>query len=48
MIPFLIQQHARGTYPLEEFVTYYKAENYEKAFEDTEKGETIKAVLKWV
>ncbi|KAM0209920.1 hypothetical protein ACHAPA_007201 [Fusarium lateritium] len=48
MIPFLIQQHAEGNYPLEELITYYKAEDFETAFSDTEKGLTIKAVLKWV
>ncbi|KXH56004.1 hypothetical protein CSAL01_12874 [Colletotrichum salicis] len=48
MIPFLIQQHENGSYPLEELITYYKAEDFKKAFADTEKGDTIKAVLKWI
>ncbi|KAJ4249861.1 hypothetical protein NW762_012204 [Fusarium torreyae] len=48
MIPFLIEKHAEGAYPLEELITYYKAEDFENAFSDTEKGDAIKAVLKWV
>lgn len=48
MIPFLIQQHADGRYPLEKLITYYNAEDFQTAFSDTEKGVTIKAVLKWV
>ncbi|KAH7146621.1 alcohol dehydrogenase [Dactylonectria estremocensis] len=47
MIPFLIQQHTDGRYPLEELITYYNAEDFQTAFSDTEKGVTIKAVLKW-
>ncbi|KAH6982451.1 alcohol dehydrogenase [Ilyonectria destructans] len=48
MIPFLIRQHADGKYPLEELITYYNVEDFKTAFSDTEKGLTIKAVLKWV
>lgn len=45
---FLIQRHAKGACLLEKYITNYKAENFDKAFSDTEKGDTIEAMLKWV
>lgn len=48
MIPFLIHRHAKGACLLEKLITYRKAEDFDKAFSDTEKGDTIEAILKWV
>lgn len=47
MIPWLIEQHAKGNYPIEEMMTYYDYKDYEQAFADLENGKAIKAVLKW-
>ncbi|KAK4154680.1 aryl-alcohol dehydrogenase [Chaetomidium leptoderma] len=46
-IPFLMEEHAKGRFPMEEFVRCYDFEDYEKAIEDTHSGKTIKAVLTW-
>ncbi|KAH8684086.1 chaperonin 10-like protein [Ilyonectria robusta] len=48
MIPFLIEQHQKGLYPLEKIVTYYNIDDYAQAFKDMKDGKVIKAVLKWV
>ncbi|EXJ86298.1 hypothetical protein A1O1_06668 [Capronia coronata CBS 617.96] len=48
MLPYLIEQHDQGRFPLEEMITTYDIKDYEKAFEDVKAGKTIKAVLKWV
>ncbi|EEU36452.1 uncharacterized protein NECHADRAFT_94116 [Fusarium vanettenii 77-13-4] len=48
MVPFLIQQHRKGLYPLEKIVTSYHVDDYTQAFQDMKDGKTIKAVLKWV
>lgn len=48
MIPFLIEQHQKGLYPLEKIVTYYNIDDHAQAFEDMKDGKVIKAVLKWV
>ncbi|KAK3953238.1 chaperonin 10-like protein [Pseudoneurospora amorphoporcata] len=46
-VPFLIEQHAKGNFPMDQFVTYYDMKDYKQALEDTHKGKAIKAVLKW-
>ncbi|KAL0475640.1 alcohol dehydrogenase [Neurospora intermedia] len=46
-IPFLINQHAKGNFPMEEFVTFYDVKDYKQALEDSHNGKAIKAVLKW-
>lgn len=48
MIPFLIEQHRQGLYPLERILTYYDAKDYAQAFRDMKDGKVIKPVLKWV
>jgi Zn-dependent alcohol dehydrogenase len=48
MIPYLIEQHSLGYFPLEEIVKYYDIEDFNSAFEDIKSGKTIKAVLRWV
>lgn len=39
--------HAKGLFPMEEFIQYYDFKDYERAIEDTRSGKVIKAVLKW-
>ncbi|KAH6651346.1 chaperonin 10-like protein [Chaetomium tenue] len=46
-IPYLMDVHKKGQFPLEEFVRYYDFEDHEKAIEDTHSGKVIKAVLRW-
>jgi Zn-dependent alcohol dehydrogenase len=48
MIPYLIEQHSLGNFPLEEILNYYDIKDFASAFEDMESGKTIKAVLKWI
>lgn len=47
MIPYLIDQHNKGNYPLEKIVTMYDVEDFATAIRDTKEGKTIKAVLQW-
>ena len=42
-----MDQHAKGNYPIEELVTFYDMKDFERAIDDTKKGKTLKAVLKW-
>ncbi|KAK3356097.1 GroES-like protein [Neurospora tetraspora] len=46
-IPFLIEQHAKGNFPMDQLVTFYDVKDYKQALEDSHKGKAIKAVLKW-
>ncbi|KAK4209440.1 putative alcohol dehydrogenase [Rhypophila decipiens] len=46
-IPFLIEKHAKGEFPMEEFIQFYDVKEYEQAIEDSKSGKVIKAVLKW-
>ncbi|EGZ76300.1 GroES-like protein [Neurospora tetrasperma FGSC 2509] len=46
-IPFLIEQHAKGNFPMDQFVTFYDVKDYKQALEDSHNGKAIKAVLKW-
>jgi len=47
MIPFLIDQHTKGNYPLERIITFYDVKDFDKAIKDTKEGRTLKAVLRW-
>jgi len=47
LIPYLMEQHAKGMYPLEKIISSYDMREYAKAISDMEEGKTIKAVLKW-
>lgn len=44
-IPKLIDMYQQGIFPFDMMVKFYKFEDINKAFEDTHKGEVIKAVL---
>jgi Zn-dependent alcohol dehydrogenases, class III len=46
-IPFLMEAHRKGQFPMDEFIAYYDFKDYEKAIEDMKSGKVIKAVLKW-
>ncbi|EGO51869.1 hypothetical protein NEUTE1DRAFT_149542 [Neurospora tetrasperma FGSC 2508] len=46
-IPFLIEQHAKGNFPMDQFVTFYDVKDHKQALEDSHNGKAIKAVLKW-
>ncbi|KAM7194633.1 putative alcohol dehydrogenase [Naviculisporaceae sp. PSN 640] len=46
-IPFLIEKHVKGEFPMEEFIKFYDVKEYETAIEDSKSGKVIKAVLKW-
>ncbi|KAK4175494.1 putative alcohol dehydrogenase [Triangularia setosa] len=46
-VPYLIEQHQKGLFPLDRFIKYYDFQDYEKAIEDSKTGNAIKAVLKW-
>ncbi|KAK3693361.1 chaperonin 10-like protein [Podospora appendiculata] len=46
-LPYLMEMHAKGLFPMEEFITYYDVKDFAKAIEDTKKGRVIKAVLRW-
>lgn len=47
MIPYLIEQHRKGKFPLDEIVTFYRVSDYETALKDIKSGKTLKAVLLW-
>ncbi|KXX81036.1 Aryl-alcohol dehydrogenase [Madurella mycetomatis] len=47
-VPYLIEAHAKGQFPMDQFIEYYDFKDYEKAIEDSKTGRAIKAVLKWV
>ena len=47
MTPYLMEQQQAGNFPLEEIVSYYDVEDFERAFEDARSGRAVKAVLRW-
>lgn len=47
MLPYLIEQHRKGEFPLEKMITYYPVEEYQRALDDLKCGRAIKAVLRW-
>lgn len=47
MIPYLIEQHGKGEFPLDKIVKFYPVEDYETAFKDIKSGKALKAVLLW-
>ncbi|KAL2270754.1 hypothetical protein VTJ83DRAFT_125 [Remersonia thermophila] len=46
-IPYLMDLHAKGQFPMHEFIEYYDFSDYEKAIADIHSGKVVKAVLKW-
>ena len=47
MVPFLIDQHKQGKYPLDKLIQYYNANDYLRAFQDMKAGKVLKPVLIW-
>ncbi|KAL3429098.1 alcohol dehydrogenase [Aspergillus tetrazonus] len=47
MLPYLIEQHGKGDFPLDKMIAYYPVEEYQRALEDLKCGRAIKAVLRW-
>jgi aryl-alcohol dehydrogenase len=45
-IPQLLEYYKKGMFPFDRLITYYDFNDIAKAFEDTHKGQVIKAVLK--
>jgi aryl-alcohol dehydrogenase len=46
LIPQLIDLHKKGLFPFEKLITFYELKDINEAVNDTEKGITIKAVIK--
>jgi len=47
MIPYLIEQHKDGRFPLEKFIKYYDVKDFQEAFADMAAARAIKPVLIW-
>ncbi|KAN0117902.1 alcohol dehydrogenase [Hyaloscypha variabilis] len=47
MIPYLIEQHSQGNFPIEKIVQTYSIEDFALALEDMKSGKIIKPVLTW-
>ncbi|KAH7152684.1 alcohol dehydrogenase [Dactylonectria macrodidyma] len=47
IIPYLMEQHAKGNYPIENIISFYDIKDFGQAIRDTKNGKTLKAVLKW-
>lgn len=46
-VPKMVKWVQEGTLPLQRIVTFYKAEEFEKAIADMQSGQTIKPVILW-
>lgn len=42
-----MEQHAKGSYPIEELVTFYPVKDFAQAIKDTKEGKALKAILRW-
>ncbi|KAK7417106.1 hypothetical protein QQZ08_011765 [Neonectria magnoliae] len=47
LIPFLMKEHAKGNYPIENLITVYDMKDFNQAVKDAKSGKTLKAVLRW-
>lgn len=47
-IPYLMEQHAQGKFPLEKLIKVYDSKDFLQAFQDMKDGNVLKPVLKWV
>jgi len=47
MVPYLIEQHKAGNFPIEKMIKYYDAKDFQTAFDDMKATKTIKPVLVW-
>ncbi|KAL6230732.1 hypothetical protein BDW75DRAFT_234185 [Aspergillus navahoensis] len=46
-LPYLIEQHAKWLFPLDQIVTYYPVNEFERAFKEVKEGKALKGVLLW-
>lgn len=46
-IPYLMEEYAKGNYPIDELVKVYDMKDFNQAIEDSKNGVCLKAVLKW-
>ncbi|PLB45590.1 GroES-like protein, partial [Aspergillus steynii IBT 23096] len=44
-IPFLIEEHAKGRFPIDKLISYYDIKDYQTAFQDMKATKIIKPVL---
>ena len=47
MIPYLIEKHKEGKFPLEKMIKYYDVKEFQQAFADMAATKTIKPVIVW-
>ncbi|KAJ6098600.1 hypothetical protein N7467_000135 [Penicillium canescens] len=47
-IPYLMEQHAKGNFPLERLIKVYESKDFLQAFQDMKDGKVLKPVLKWI
>ncbi|KAH0336011.1 GroES-like protein, partial [Aureobasidium melanogenum] len=47
MAPMLIKEHSLGNLPLHKVTTFYNVDDFQRALDDVQSGETVKAVLTW-
>jgi len=43
----LIEQHAKGNFPIEKLISFYDIKDFQKAFQDMKETKVIKPVLIW-
>lgn len=48
MIPYLLERHRQGQYPLEKLIKSYDIKDFARAFQDMKDGRVLKPVLQWV
>ncbi|KID95350.1 alcohol dehydrogenase, partial [Metarhizium majus ARSEF 297] len=47
IIPYLMDEYAKGNYPVDKLVTLYDFGDFQQAIDDTKRGIALKAVLVW-
>ncbi|KAH0592255.1 hypothetical protein MHUMG1_10001 [Metarhizium humberi] len=47
IIPYLMDEYAKGNYPVDKLVTFYDFGDFQQAIDDTKRGVALKAVLVW-
>ncbi|KAG6004469.1 hypothetical protein E4U21_001041 [Claviceps maximensis] len=47
MLPFLLEQYAKGNYPIDKLISFYDFDDFQRAMDDTKRGAALKAVLVW-
>lgn len=47
IIPYLMEEYAKGNYPVDRLVRFYDFQDFQKAVDDTKRGVALKAVLVW-